>query len=90
MRVGKNRRRTKEGEGDEDEDEEEDRIGGGADDDARAPAMALVADPERREAREIFADAAKALGLETVEAEFPGHANMRLLQCTRVELGVTE
>lgn len=85
MRVGTNRRR-REGEGDEDED----RIGGDADDDARAPAMALVADPERREAREIFADAAKALGLETVEAEFPGHANMRLLQCTRVELGVAE
>jgi len=90
MRVGKNRRRTKEGEGDEDEDEDEDRIGGDADDDEPAPAMALVADPERREARKIFADAAKALGLETVEAEFPGHANMRLLQCTRVELGVAE
>ena len=44
MRVGTNRRR-REGEGDCDED----RIGGGADDDARAPAMALVADPERRE-----------------------------------------
>lgn len=49
-------------------------------------AMALVCDPEQREHRDAFADAAIARGLETVAAEFPGHAGMRLVQATRVDI----
>ena len=49
-------------------------------------AMALVCDPEQREHRDAFANAATTRGLETVAAEFPGHAGMRLVQTTRVDI----
>ena len=48
--------------------------------------MALLCDPENRTHRETFADGAIALGWETVEADFPGRSDMRLLQATRVEI----
>ena len=48
--------------------------------------MCLVCDPEQRQHRNYFADAALEFGLETVEADFPGHENMRLVQVTRVEM----
>ena len=48
--------------------------------------MALVCDPENRTHRDTFADSAVAGGWETVEADFPGHDDMRLLQTTRVEI----
>ena len=48
--------------------------------------MALLCDPENRTHRDDFADAAVALGWETVEADFPGRSDMRLLQATRVEI----
>jgi hypothetical protein len=51
-----------------------------------AGAMAIISDPENREHRGLFADSAIAVGLETVEADFPGHAGMKLVQATRVEL----
>lgn len=49
--------------------------------------MCLVSDPLQRPHRETFADALLKLGLECVDAEFPGHDGMRLLQVTRVEIG---
>jgi predicted nicotinamide N-methyase len=48
--------------------------------------MALVCDPERRQHRRAFAKFALGRGLETADAEFPGHSDMRLLQCTRVDV----
>lgn len=49
-------------------------------------AMAILADPEQREHRDSFADTLTSLGLETVEADFPGHDGMKLLQSTRMAL----
>ena len=48
--------------------------------------MALVCDPENRTHRDAFADANIAAGWETVEADFPGREDMRLLQATRVDI----
>ena len=50
--------------------------------------MALVCDPSQRGNREAFVGEAGKVGLECVDADFPGHPNMRLLQATRVELSV--
>ena len=49
----------------------------------RGGGMALLSDPEQRTNRAEFEKAAAALGLETVDAEFPGHAGMKLLQANR-------
>ena len=59
---------------------------GGAGGGGEGGAMALVCDPEQREHRDAFANAATTRGLETVAAEFPGHAGMRLVQTTRVDI----
>lgn len=48
--------------------------------------MAIVCDPAQRTHRGTFAEEARGVGLETVDADFPGHPDMRLLQATRVEL----
>lgn len=60
-------------------------VSGGGGPESGGP-MAILSDPEQRLHRGDFADRAIALGLETVEADFPGHAGMKLLQATRVEL----
>lgn len=54
--------------------------------DGSTRAMGIFSDPGNRSHRGDFADRAAALGLETVEADFPGHPEMRLVQVTRVEL----
>lgn len=56
-------------------------LGGGG-----SGSMAIVCDPANRTHRGTFAENARGVGLETVDADFPGHPDMRLLQATRVEL----
>lgn len=48
--------------------------------------MAIVCDPAQRIHRGTFAEEARGFGLDVVDADFPGHPDMRLLQATRVEL----
>lgn len=48
--------------------------------------MAIVCDPAQRTHRGTFAEEARGVGLDVVDADFPGHPDMRLLQATRVEL----
>ena len=52
----------------------------------RKSGMAMVCDPENRTHRETFADVSFTNGWETVEADFPGRDDMRLVQATRVEI----
>ena len=47
---------------------------------------ALSAAPAQRTNRGTFAEEARGVGLDVVDADFPGHPDMRLLQATRVEL----
>ena len=73
---------------DDDEEGEEGEVeeGSAAASAAQAPPMAIFSDPKNRLNREAFANRAIAVGLETVEADFPGHPDMKLVQATRVEL----
>jgi predicted nicotinamide N-methyase len=52
----------------------------------RKDGMAILCDPENRTHRETFADVSFKNGWETVEADFPGRDDMRLVQATRVEI----
>ena len=46
----------------------------------------IVCDPATADPPGDFRGGGAGVGLETVDADFPGHPDMRLLQATRVEL----